>query len=106
MSFLAKIGSAGARFLGGHASKAARFIGSNVGNIQKGARAVSSFANNSSVQRLGQQHLGIKPSIFRSVGNTASQVGNNLPGTYQAAADAVADTKRNIGQLYNAVNAK
>ena len=101
MTFLGKISSAGARFLGG-VSKGARFIAGNVGNIQKGARAVSSFAHNPTVQRLGQ-HIGIKPNVFRQVGSIAGQAANNLPGSLQAASNAVDDGKRNIGALYSAL---
>jgi hypothetical protein len=104
MVFLAKLASAGARFLGG-ASKGARFLAGNVGNIQKAARGVSSFANSQAVQKVGQQ-IGIKPSVFKQVGSIGNQVAQNLPGSLQAASDALAGTKRNIGALYSAVNAK
>jgi hypothetical protein len=104
MSFIGKLGSVGARFLG-TASRGAKFLGANVGNIQRGARAVSSFANSAAVQKIGQQ-IGVKPNVFRQVGNVTGQVANNLPGSLQAASDAVAGTKRNIGALYSAVNAK
>eukprot|EP00953_Heterococcus_sp_UTEX-ZZ885_P004244 2788-Heterococcus_DN1.PRE.9 len=104
MSFLGKLGSVGARFLG-TASKGAKFLGANIGNIQRGARAVSSFANSAAVQKIGQQ-AGIKPSVFKQVGNISGQVANNLPGSLQAASDAVSGTKRNIGALYSAVNQK
>jgi hypothetical protein len=104
MSFLAKIGSAGARFLGG-ASRGARFLAGNVGNIQKGARALGSFANSSAVQKIGAQ-AGIKPSVFRQAGAIAGQVANNLPGSLQAASEVASGAKRNLGQLYSAVNAK
>jgi hypothetical protein len=102
MAFLGKLATTGARFLAG-ASKAGRFLSSNVGNIQKASRQLSSFANNASVQKVGQQ-LGIKPSAFQQVGSVANAVAGNLPGVQQAANTAITDTRRNIGTLYNAVN--
>jgi hypothetical protein len=102
MAFLGKLASAGARFLNG-ASKASRFLASNVGNIQKGARQLSSFAGNSHIQKIGQQ-IGIKPSAFRQVGQISDAVAGNLPGVQAAANTAIADTRRNVGTLYNAVN--
>jgi hypothetical protein len=104
MSFLGRLASTGARFLGG-ASKASRFLASNVGAIQKGARQLSAFAGNTSVQKIGQQ-IGIKPNLFKQVGAVSDAVASNLPGVQTATVTAAADARRNIGSLYNAVNRK
>jgi hypothetical protein len=102
MAFLGKLAAFGARFLGA-ATKASRFVGANIGNIQKAARTVSTVANNEVVKRLGGS-VGIKPSVFKAVGDVAGQVSQNLPGSIQAANNVVTTTKRNLGDLYAAVN--
>jgi hypothetical protein len=102
MAFLGKLVASGARFLGA-ATKATRFIGGNIANIQKAARTVSSIANNDAVKKLGNS-VGIKPSVFKTVGDVAGQVSQNLPSSVQAASNVVTNTKRNLGDLYAAVN--
>lgn len=101
MSFLAKLGSAGSRFLG-VAAKGGRFLASNAGNIQKGARAISNAASDQNVQRFATSVIGVKPKVFQQVASVTGQVANNLPGVATATNTALTTTRRSLGDLYNA----
>ena len=105
--------SFGAKLLG-NATRAASYLGRNLGNISSGVKSVQAFVQNPDVQRIGKE-VGISPSVFRTAGQVASTVGNAINlvpqlGSDLRSAGAVAmgsisgSTKRSLADLYDQAN--
>ena len=114
MGFLGSIFSAGKKFLG-HAQKVGSFIGRNLHHVSSGLKSVQDFVANPDVQRIGSE-AGISPSIFRTVGQTAStlhnavgilpNLGRDLQSAGHAAMNSISgDTKQSLASLYSQANA-
>jgi hypothetical protein len=90
----------------GKAGKGLTFLGKNAANISKGLRQVSSFAANPAVQKAGGS-LGIRPSVFRAIGDGAAIAGGAVPQAQQTARDLAAAAvtgKRSVADLYAKLN--
>lgn len=113
MGFLGSVASFGRKFLG-KASQAASFIGKNLHHVTSGLKSVQQFAEYPDVKRIGAE-VGISPSVFRTVGQTASTLHNavgllpTVAGDLRTAGAAAMNsipggTKRSLADLYAQAN--
>ena len=113
MGFLGSVASFGRKFLG-KAQQVSNFIGRNLHHVSSGLKSVQQFVAHPDVQRIGSE-VGISPSVFRAVGQTASTlnnavgilpaVGTDLKHAGHAGLNAISTgTKRSLADLYNQAN--